>query len=351
LSSNRENFRRHANTDWLRALAIVLVLVHHLGQKFHTLPSLALNYLKLGVHGVDLFFVLSGWLIGGLYWQEKLHFGSVQIGRFWARRWLRTLPVYFAVLPVAYLSVYLFRQQEFDWAYMVFGQNYRGEIPFFLVSWSLAVEEHFYLILPLLLGLLGHLRVPGLYAVGGLVVIFSCMRVLDSGATSDAPFGYSMTASHFHFTGLFLGVFLAKLKYGYSTYWARFLPYCNILVVGSLGAFFTLPLWSAEAQYYWGNNVAIFAAASLLLLAQYREQLWCASTKLVKRVALTSYSVYLTHAMVINAVLLLCDGFAIEFFAMVPLTIIVIFLVGEALYIFVEKPSMQLRERLVKRRN
>ena len=351
MNSNPENSSRHANTDWLRALAIVLVLMHHLGQNLNTLPSIALNYFKLGAHGVDLFFVLSGWLICGLYWQEQSRFGSVQIGRFWARRWLRTLPAYFAVLPIAYLSVYLFRQQEFDWVYLVFGQNYREKIPFFLVSWSLAVEEHFYLILPILLGLLGWLRVPMLYAVGGLIIIFANIRLLDANVSSGATFGYSVTASHFHFTGLFLGVFLAKLKCSYSVFWVRLLSYGNFFAIVSLGTFFTLPLWSAEAQYYWGNNVAIFAAASLLLLAQHRAQLWCASTKLVKRVALTSYSVYLTHAMVINAVLLLCEGFALDFFSMIPLTIVVIFLVGEALYLFVEKPSMQFRERLVKRRH
>ena len=75
---------RNRNLDLLRAIAITMVVVYHTA---HTTPSLrpVTNY---GEYGVDLFFVLSGWLVGGLYWRERFSFGNVRIVGFWIRRWL-----------------------------------------------------------------------------------------------------------------------------------------------------------------------------------------------------------------------------------------------------------------------
>ncbi len=107
-----------------------------------------------GQHGVDLFFVLSGWLIGGLYWREMKAFSGVGVLRFWVRRWMRTLPPYFAALLLSWLAVSAARAEPFDWRYLVFLQNYYERIPFFLVSWSLCIEEHFYLAAPIAAGML-----------------------------------------------------------------------------------------------------------------------------------------------------------------------------------------------------
>lgn len=112
--------RRDENTDLVRATAIVMVIVHHIGQFQTTVPTQLLKWFSLGAYGVDLFFVLSGWLIGGLLWREHQHSGTVNIVRFWGRRWLRTLPLYFAVLPIAYLSVWWHRDQAFDFGYLFF---------------------------------------------------------------------------------------------------------------------------------------------------------------------------------------------------------------------------------------
>ena len=203
---------RHPNTDWLRALAILLVLMHHITQNIEVLPSLAHSYFYMGAYGVDLFFVLSGWLVGGLYWREKTKYGKVQITRFWGRRWMRTLPPYFFILPFAYLAVYIFRAEAFDWRYLVFLQNYQPEIPFFLVSWSLAVEEHFYLILPLMMGAMAWLKLPTLGFLITLVVLSAVSRLLDPNGFPGQSFGYALTASHFHFTGLLTGLLLAYIK-------------------------------------------------------------------------------------------------------------------------------------------
>src|SRR5882672_1488657 len=170
---------RDPNIDLIRASAIGLVLVHHIAQYLPLLSEMAHRFASLGGHGVDLFFVLSGWLIGRLYWLEAHSYGSVNVLRFWARRWLRTVPPYLFVLPIAFAAVHLSRGEPFQWSYLIFLQNYQAKIPFFLVSWSLCVEEHFYLFLPIVLLLIARLRVPMRVALPVLVLLGSIARFAD----------------------------------------------------------------------------------------------------------------------------------------------------------------------------
>ena len=137
--------------DFLRATAILLVLVAHASFMFLPLTHRLEAVWMLGHLGVELFFVLSGFLIGAILAKqaEAARFG---VGKFWVRRWLRTLPNYYLFLAI---NIVLARWTEGAWphasAYAVFLQNFAWPQPvFFIESWSLAVEEIFYLIAPLL---------------------------------------------------------------------------------------------------------------------------------------------------------------------------------------------------------
>jgi peptidoglycan/LPS O-acetylase OafA/YrhL len=90
------------------------------------LPSLAV-ITRYGAYGVDLFFILSGWLIGGIYWREMKVRGQVDARRFWLRRWMRTLPSYFAALILSWLAV-CWSNEPFHWCYIIFMQNYYERI-------------------------------------------------------------------------------------------------------------------------------------------------------------------------------------------------------------------------------
>lgn len=139
--------------DVFRAFAILFVLMGHSFQHSKILPEVAV-FGKLAILGVELFFVLSGFLIGSIIMRliEKKRFHSMgDISTFWKRRWLRTLPLYFVVL-IAFIRLdYHGRHELLDYpAYFVFMQNFAYKIPdFFELSWSLAIEEHFYLWFPL----------------------------------------------------------------------------------------------------------------------------------------------------------------------------------------------------------
>ncbi len=136
---------RNFGLDTVRAVAISLVLLCHFAK-----PTKI-----LGVLGVEMFFALSGFLIGGIFLRElyrNQQFGLKELYGFLRRRWYRTLPNYFLFLGIFILIWPIIgRSIPYQlWKYPLFLQNFAWEIPgFFLYSWSLAIEEWFYLLFPI----------------------------------------------------------------------------------------------------------------------------------------------------------------------------------------------------------
>ena len=145
--------------DVYRAVAILLVVMSHAsyftGSMFSWLPSIPLP------DGVELFFVLSGFLIGTILiktLEESERFGYRELFHFWKRRWFRTLPNYYLILLVYYILVSNSiiggddAIEQFNWKFLVFAQNlYESFYGFYLESWSLSIEEWFYIILPIII--------------------------------------------------------------------------------------------------------------------------------------------------------------------------------------------------------
>ena len=153
--------------DAVRGLAIVLVLLWHYGacQIEHN-PGTALNFIRQALRicwsGVDLFFVLSGFLIGGILIENRESQNYFRV--FYLRRACRIFPLYYAWLAIAGVLLALgwhhrvptlFADRAPFWSYLTYTQNfiYAGQgtlgSPWLGVTWSLAVEEQFYLLLPL----------------------------------------------------------------------------------------------------------------------------------------------------------------------------------------------------------
>jgi peptidoglycan/LPS O-acetylase OafA/YrhL len=149
--------KRIPQLDAVRGIAILLVLVHNMGQ-FTFAPAAYLH--KYGWAGVDLFFVLSGFLITGILLDTKS--SPSYFRNFYARRCLRIWPLYYAVLVLMFVVVPLarphvaaeiFQKSHPWWSYPFFLQNFFVAIPTEAagalgVTWSLAVEELFYLVWP-----------------------------------------------------------------------------------------------------------------------------------------------------------------------------------------------------------
>jgi|JI6StandDraft_1071083.scaffolds.fasta_scaffold113173_2 peptidoglycan/LPS O-acetylase OafA/YrhL len=160
------NNKRIIGLDVLRSIAIILVMLMHSGSMFLPLAKLPLIgnivgkllaiIIPVGYLGVELFFVLSGYLIGSIL--IKLFSDNIKptfkvIKQFWIRRWLRTLPNYYFVLLINYVVfVFILNSYPFNWKYLFFIQNFISVQPsFFRESWSLAVEEWSYFLLPIIM--------------------------------------------------------------------------------------------------------------------------------------------------------------------------------------------------------
>lgn len=148
--------RRIPSLDGLRAISITLVLISHLaGTKNFPLSAAAGNFLGLGEFGVVVFFVISGFLITGLLLDEVQRYGRIDLGRFYFRRTLRIFPPYYAFLICLLMagalgSVTLNPSDGLRAA--TYTSNYDLDRSWYVGhTWSLSVEEQFYLIWPAVL--------------------------------------------------------------------------------------------------------------------------------------------------------------------------------------------------------
>lgn len=351
-SGQVDSVRRDANLDLLRAIAISMVVVFHVIQMSPVFQPGIMQVALFGQYGVDLFFVLSGWLIGRLYWKEHERFGDVKLMRFWSRRWLRTIPPYLVALAFAWLAVFLERGAPFNWGYLVFIQNYYRTPPFFMVSWSLCIEEHFYFFLPLLLVWAAHKKRLVVILFAALILVGPISRSFAAIDDRSLEINYLNTATHFRMEGLLLG-FLAAYLPSYSRPIMLALKKATGWLVGfSIGSFLifvSLPLlW----RYRIGLTILALGLISILIASIGRTTHTFASSRFVKWTALTSYSIYLTHALTINvarkAIGLLPNPMWPIYF---PVVISLIAVSGLGFYLAIERTSIQVRDRWVSRRH
>jgi peptidoglycan/LPS O-acetylase OafA/YrhL len=210
--------RRNQGLDLLRAFALLLVLFRHIlrpmgGSPFRSNLILALN--NGGWVGVDLFFVLSGFLIGGLLFDEQIASGGICIRRFYLRRGFKIYPLFWLTIAFLYLRsassgnvpapARVFHE-------LLFLQNYLDGFRY--VTWSLAVEEHFYLLLPLVLFCLAKGQSdphrPYRYLPHAVAVVAAvCLACRLAVAHQRVNVLSHVTPTHLRIDGLFFGVLVA----------------------------------------------------------------------------------------------------------------------------------------------
>lgn len=173
--------RRIPSLDGLRALSILLVFWGHLAgtRGFVRLPKRWEHWLDFSELGVRIFFVISGYLISTLLFREQEQAGSIRLGRFYLRRTLRIFPAYYALLAVVALLVAtreaVVMPGDFLHA-LTYTTNYHAIRSWYVGhTWSLSVEEQFYLLWPAAVVLLG--RAGAITAAIAVLIVVPVLRV------------------------------------------------------------------------------------------------------------------------------------------------------------------------------
>jgi len=208
--------------DVLRSCAILSVFTGHAINGFNAKKWAPIGY--YGWTGVDLFFVLSGFLIGTQLLKELIRTGNVRVGRFLIRRGFRIWPLYtgFLILIAAEI-IFLGRDSTGYWANVAYLSNYtHGQIA---GSWSLSTEEQFYIVAPLLLVAFRKLLKPAqmwLLPVGAIACLnLGRIATVYVSTVPEAQLRQQMYFPlHTHSDGLAIGVFLAWLSLMHPT-WIR----------------------------------------------------------------------------------------------------------------------------------
>ena len=283
--------------DAVRGIAILVVLAHNL-HGFSSLPlSLFSNY---GWMGVDLFFVLSGFLITGILLDSKPSGGYFR--NFYARRCLRIWPLYYSVLILMFVILPLVRPQDVSelfqrsspwWSYPFFLQNFLVSAPALAVgplgvSWSLAVEELFYLAWPLCVRFL---------ASGRLQFLAWTVLLLSPGVRLLFLTRHWIIYSNpfCRLDGLMAGALLAILVRKSSFAPGRLLKPAWILFLVAA----PLAITTAAYGVMWLTfSMAVMASASFVFLALYSTNSWFRALLTNRFLTFTgtiSYGLYLLH--------------------------------------------------------
>ena len=354
---------RQPGLDLLRAVAIVLVVLYHAGLFGFVLPY---EVQRFGWIGVDLFFVLSGYLIAGQLLSALARGKPPNVRRFYWRRALRILPAFLAIVAIYFFLPALREYPRMPpvWKFLSFTQNLelRGGTAF-SHAWSLCIESQFYLLLPLLLLALARLRRGHWVVPCALVLCGIVIRGLIAHANLNSPepsfavwqkFIYYPTYARLD--PLTMGVCLAAIEHFRPKWWTALMTMAKWIWIPGLAAI-ALALVLAEDTL----SVASGALGFPLIALGFSTLLVCAvSPELpLSRVAIpgaaflatVAYSVYLSHKLMIHWTLSFGAAHSIAETSVTGYLLMLssILVAGSALFFAVERPFLQMRQRYVKR--
>lgn len=342
-------FRREIELDFLRGIAILLVVDYH--SKAPVISGLFRSLsMPPGVLGVYMFFVLSGFLVGGLLMKEWKVRGSVDGGRFLIRRMFKLWPQYYIFLFLSMAAgSFTLRAAIPNLLHL---QNY---LPGGLShTWSLAVEEHVYLFLTALFVLAAKsgARIRTVFSVlAGLCFLVAVNRyvVTALGGTLDGR-------THLSMDGILYGVMIAMVYHFAPERFGALRARRGLWLCGAVGSFVLMQLARGGGRWqpaFQQNCVDVFAVSMLMLL--YHQPHTGRPRNVVYRcvawIGLYSYGIYLWHINVIRPVMQLSQRLP-----HVPGPVTGVIVIGCAILVgfvtteVIEFPMLRLRERLIPKR-
>jgi peptidoglycan/LPS O-acetylase OafA/YrhL len=354
---------RMLSLDLLRLLAIVMVLGHHMEQPPSDLPRLVSAGIGVwmggGGLGVDLFFVLSGFLVSGLLFSEYKKYGEISVKRFYLRRGWKIYPPFYFLLTFSYLYLLVVVGQKMRdrpfFSELLFIQSYQAG--YWNHTWTLAVEEHFYVLLPLLLlyltrrnrGAIDPFRaIPYLVAATSIVVLG--VRIVNYLVRTDYSYYTHAFPSHLRIDALFFGV---AIGYAYHFHGDRFVgtlrPWRYVLMilgVAILLIFVVTPPASAFYYHTFGFTQQYLGAAALLvgtLLCRIPRNML---TSTLATLGAFSYSIYLWHMALMYWVMPQLRDAGLSWQLRTVIYLVGAFVIGISMAKLLELPVLRFRDRL-----
>lgn len=320
------------------------------------------------IDGVELFFVLSGFLIGKIL-IETFHghreLTLQHIKHFWIRRWFRTLPNYYLILIVNVLFVYFGVIKEdisqFNWKFLFFLHNFSTPFyGFFWESWSLSIEEWFYLLFPLILWSiymatktcqLSKKRVF-LSAILIFLLVPLLLRFFIASHFSLDAFWLETKVFKvviYRLDGIALGLFAAFFKYWHPNAWYTCRNYTFIIGIILTYIILYTP-WQANDFSTKVFKMSLQSIGCFLLLPKFDSMRSAPRiiTRVVTHISLISYSMYLINLALVSEVIR--DHFPPHTHKMGWIMYIIywgiVIVVSTLLYKYYEKPMMDIRDKV-----
>ena len=362
MSNNKSKYL--PSIDSLRALAVLAVIIYHVD----------VNYLPGGFLGVDLFFVLSGYLISSLIIKEHKNTGSVNLYNFYIRRARRLLPAVYFMITVGLVVMVLFnevllRKSHLDaifgyiyssnWWYIFhkldYFDSFGAQSPFKHL-WSLAIEEQFYMIFPLLFLLVNRkkkskdgtykLNKNFLYVVLGLILVSLIAHILlfDINNISRIYFGTDTRAF-----SLLVGV-VGAILYPMERLHAKVTLQQNLIysVVSlvSIATLITVMIYTSEYNtwLYRGGFLLVAILGLIVIISSGKQHTLMSrllSFKPVVFIGKISYSLYLWHFPILVLTTPVAEVGNPNIY-LVILRVVLTFVVAIVSYVFVETPIRKL---------
>lgn len=358
--------------DVCRAMAILSVVLGHM--LLHSAPNPILAQTGfVAIFGVDLFFCLSGFLIGRMLllesarWPEERERGVM---RFWYRRWMRTLPLYFFFLFVE-LRLYWGGASSLSaqMSYLVFAQNLAWPMPdFYRLTWSLAIEEWFYLLFPLLIllwiGLGTKPRAAVLLTIAAFLLAPPLLRyfLFDAQGSFDNLDPHVRHIVLFRLDSIGFGVLVAYINQWHRPLFDQLAKLKWVFISAAIACmlyikleYFGMAETSAMVTVYF-SLVALVFAGLIPFFAGLKPSRFKLLNRFVKYTSLVSYSMYLGHVVAFTITMSslrrlgIFDAIYPNPWLTYPLFLAMVYLLATITYLGIEKPMLALRDRQGKRR-
>lgn len=361
---------RNYGLDVLRSIAVLGVLTSHSLLILHISSSVSF----LGLLGVELFFILSGFLIGrilikllnecrNLPPKQKI----IKLRYFWIRRWFRTLPMYYLMLIVNiliwiyYNGIENLQQLNFIWKNFIFLQNYDQIASFFIFpeSWSLSVEEWFYIVVPIVLLVLSITKQKAYKHILLIIIITFVARWLyvDFYGAENIAYDYNIRRNIFlRMDSLAIGILIAYLYMESPTIFFK-LATVKSFIAGLMGIVIVIAYMkriTVLPAEYWGNMYkiafpCISVSFGLILCYMYNLKvkhkfggvIWLSKI---------SYSVYLIHYPIMSWVGTNTIEISLKYRLLIcALVWMIVMLLSYLTYTYYEYPLMCMREKFAKK--